>query len=416
MISYDDTSEYGAKIKIVGVGGGGCNAVNGMIQAGLNGVDFIAINTDVQALEKNGASHKVQIGKSLTKGLGAGANPDVGKRAAEENIEDIRRSLEGADLVFVTAGMGGGTGTGAAPVIAEAARNMGALTIGIVTKPFAFEREKRMKVALSGIEALRQCVDTLIVIPNEKLLSVLPKETRLPVAFQFADNVLYRATKGISDIINNTGYINVDFADVKKVMSNAGDAIMGMGIGKGDKRGEEAVHQAIHSPLLEDNHIDGATGVLLNFTCPQDITLDEVSEISTLITKVAHPEADVIWGYAIDESLQNEIHVTVIAAGINSTRVARKPHTEAEEKPKVGLSLMTKKTVPVPVPRITDRIGERRLNQAENYHIPAIQRQNDPPPEMVDITVTESKSLKPTGTYNAEDADIPAFLRNHMKR
>ncbi|MBL7958947.1 cell division protein FtsZ, partial [bacterium] len=272
MITYDEAREYGAKMRIVGIGGGGCNAVNTMISSSLNGVEFIAINTDMQALESNKAQHKIQIGRTLTRGLGAGANPDIGKRAAEEDIDQVKSVLEGSDLVFITCGMGGGTGTGAAPIIAEVAKSMGALTIGIVTKPFNFEKGKRMKQAMIGVEELREMVDTLIVIPNEKLLMVMPKNTPFIQAFKAADDVLYRATKGIADLISNAGYVNVDFADVKKIMSGAGDAIMGMGIGTGERRGEEAVKQAINSPLLEETSIEGATGILLNLTCPMDFT------------------------------------------------------------------------------------------------------------------------------------------------
>ncbi|HMW34115.1 MAG TPA: cell division protein FtsZ, partial [bacterium] len=276
MITYEEAREYGAKMRIVGIGGGGCNAVNTMIASTLSGVEFVAINTDVQALERNQAHHKIQIGKNLTRGLGAGADPELGKRAAEEDMDQIKAILDGTDLVFITCGMGGGTGTGAAPIVASVAKSMGALTIGIVTKPFNFEKEKRMRQALRGVEELRKNVDTLIVIPNEKILMVMPKNTPFIQAFRTADDVLYRATKGIADLISNTGYVNVDFADVKRVMSGAGDAIMGMGVGSGEGRGEMAVKQAINSPLLEETSIEGATGVLLNLTCPQDFTTEEV--------------------------------------------------------------------------------------------------------------------------------------------
>ncbi len=418
MITYDDTRDYGAKMKIIGVGGGGCNAVNGMIQAGLRGVDFISINTDLQVLDSNLATHKIQIGKNLTKGLGAGANPDIGKRAAEENIDDVRRHLEGADLVFITCGMGGGTGTGAAPIIAETARGLGALTIGIVTKPFVFEREKRMSLASRGIEELRDSVDTLIVIPNEKLLAVLPKTVTFREAFKSADDVLYRATKGISDIISCTGYVNVDFADVKKVMSGAGDAIMGMGIGKGENRGEEAIMQAIHSPLLEETNIEGASGILLNFTCPPDVTLDEVNSISGHITKVAHPDADVIWGYVIDETLKNEIHVTVIAAGLNKPPARKKTMTDMSENTHQSLSLITKKMSHGA--KHVELLHDQRMNRYENLETPAIERMEVQKTEFAETQIQDSQALKATGTYSVDDSDsqrnIPTFLRNHMKR
>ncbi len=412
MITLDDVREYGAKMRIVGVGGGGCNAVNGMITQNLAGVDFIAINTDLQVLEANKASHKIQIGKNLTKGLGAGANPEIGKRAAEEDLDDIKRHLDGSDLVFITGGMGGGTGTGAAPVIAETAKSLGALTIGIVTKPFGFEREKRMAQAVKGIEELRRHVDTLIVIPNEKLLTVLPKNTTLMQAFKTADDILYRATKGISDLITNTGYINVDFADIKKVMSNAGDAIMGMGIGTGANRGEEAVRQAISSPLLEETNIEGASGILLNFTCPMDVTMEEVELISGLITKVAGRDADVIWGYVVDENLQNEIHVTVIAAGLN--RRSNQKATDNETAP-TGMAFMKKNSSGGY--EYFDHLHAIRMNQYRDLETPAIKRTESDIAAESENALIDTPVLQQTGTDgNLTDSNIPTFLRNHLKR
>ncbi|NUM79946.1 cell division protein FtsZ [bacterium] len=417
MITYDEAREYGAKMRIVGIGGGGCNAINGMIEASLNGVEFIAINTDVQALETNKANHKIQIGRSLTRGLGAGANPEIGKRAAEEDIDQIKNVLEGTDLAFITCGMGGGTGTGAAPIIADVAKSLGALTIGIVTKPFNFEQPKRMNQALRGIEELRERVDTLIVIPNEKLLTVMAKNTPFMLAFKTADDVLYRATKGISDLISNTGYVNVDFADVKKVMSGAGDAIMGMGIGSGDKRCEEAVNQAIKSPLLEETSIEGASGILLNLTCPPDFTLEEVEKISNLITSVAGDDADVIWGYAVDESLKDKVHVTVIAAGLNRHRYSKPKKTEVKkEAAEIPLQTMSlsKRTFNSPYDHYENEAKQNRYKKLET---PAIQRIEKEPEETSELPAPEStnESLKQTGTDSLDDMNIPTFLRKHTK-
>lgn len=408
MITYDEAREYGAKMRIVGIGGGGCNAVNTMISSSLNGVEFIAINTDLQALDSNKAQHKIQIGRTLTRGLGAGANPEIGKRAAEEDIDQVKSVLEGSDLVFITCGMGGGTGTGAAPIIAEVAKSMGALTIGIVTKPFNFEKGKRMKQAMIGVEELRGMVDTLIVIPNEKLLMVMPKNTPFIQAFKAADDVLYRATKGIADLISNTGYVNVDFADVKKIMSGAGDAIMGMGIGTGERRGEEAVKQAINSPLLEETSIEGATGVLLNLTCPMDFTTEEVDQISNLITGVAGEDADVIWGYGVDETLKNEVHVTVIAAGLNRHRYAKNPGTAHSADDSSSPLSITKRTI-----KYTEHLKDIRSNRYKGLDVPAIQRIEEVEEEIG--IQDEQEQLKMTGTDSLEDRNIPTFIRNHTK-
>lgn len=408
MITYEDTREYGAKIRVVGVGGGGCNAVNGMIEATLAGVDFVAINTDLQALETNRANYKIQIGKALTRGLGAGANPEIGRRAAEEDLDIVKSALEGSDLVFVTCGMGGGTGTGAAPKIAEVARGLGALTIGIVTKPFSFEQPKRMKQALKGVEDLRNNVDTLIVIPNERLLSIMPKNTPFLQAFKKADDVLYRATKGISDLISNTGYINVDFADVKKVMAGAGEAIMGIGIGSGETRCEDAVRQAIQSPLLEDVNIEGASGVLFNLTCPEDFTLEEVENISQAITRVAGEDADVIWGYAIDPNLKDEVHVTVIAAGLNRQRPSRTRVTSTQEPVSENTTQtmsLTRRTF-----KSTDdyykHVQEKRKVREDRPTVTRLEETADDAPK------DEAGMFQMTGT---DDGNIPAFIRNHTK-
>ena len=315
MFELEENTNFGANIKVIGVGGGGSNAVQTMIEGGLNGVEFIVANTDRQALESNRAEGKIQLGRELTKGLGAGANPDIGKRAAIESYNDIVAQLEGADMVFVTAGMGGGTGTGGAPVVAKIAREMGALTIGVVTKPFMFEGKKRSRHAAHGIQELRENVDTLIVIPNQKLLSVSSEKTPLLETFKKADQILLYAVKGISDLINIRGLINLDFADIRTVMASQGMAIMGSGLASGDNRAVEAATQAISSPLLENISIDGATGIIINVTGGPDLTLWEVNEASTLITEAAHEDAEIIFGAVIDNEMGDKVSVTVIATG-----------------------------------------------------------------------------------------------------
>jgi cell division protein FtsZ len=306
-----------AKMKVVGVGGAGGNALNCMIEAGLACVDFIAVNTDAQALQQNGASKRIQIGRETTRGLGAGANPDVGRLAVEENREEIRAALEGADMVFITAGMGGGTGTGAAPVVAEVAKEIGALTVGIVTKPFAFEGKKRLGQAERGLAELKQHVDTLIVIPNQRLISIVERDTTLMDAFKMADNVLLHATKGISDLIAVPGIVNVDFADVRTVMAMRGDALMGVGVGRGDHRAVEAAQQAISSPLLEEVSIRGARAILINITGGSDLALHDVSEATQAIYEAAGEDAEVIFGAVTDPTATGELRVTVIATGFN---------------------------------------------------------------------------------------------------
>ncbi len=316
MIEFDEKVDQEAKIRVVGVGGGGGNAVNTMMELGLRGVDFIVANTDVQALEKNNAHTKIQLGQNITRGLGSGGDPEVGRRASIEDRETVREVLEGADMVFITAGMGGGTGTGGAPVIAEVARETGALTVGVVTKPFLFEGKVRMRQAEEGVEQLKRCVDTLITIPNQRLLNVVGKHMRLKDAFRKADEVLHNAVKGISDTITVPGLINVDFADVRTIMSEMGMALMGEGVGQGENRAVEAAQKAISSPLLEDISIDGARGMLVNVTAGWDLTLFEVHEAVSLIQESAHPEANVIFGAVIDESMEEEVRITVIATGI----------------------------------------------------------------------------------------------------
>lgn len=321
MFELEENVNIGATIKVIGVGGGGSNAVSTMIDGGLSGVEFIVANTDRQALEAHKAQSKIQVGRELTRGLGAGANPDVGKRAAIESYNDIVEALQGADMVFVTGGMGGGTGTGGAPIVAKIAKEMGALTIGVVTKPFTFEGKKRMRHAMHGINDLKESVDTLIVIPNQKLLSISHDKTSLLDTFKKADDVLLQAVKGISDLINIRGLINLDFADIRTVMSSQGMAIMGTGAATGDNRAVEAATQAISSPLLENISIDGATGIIINITGGKDLSLHEVDEASTLITEAAHEDAEIIFGAVIDETLGDEVRVTVIATGFGAEAV-----------------------------------------------------------------------------------------------
>ncbi len=315
MFELEENINIGANIKVVGIGGGGNNAVTTMIEGGLNGVEFIVANTDRQALAAHKASNKVQLGRELTRGLGAGANPEIGKRAAIESYNDIVEALEGADMVFVTAGMGGGTGTGGAPIVAKIARELGALTIGVVTRPFGFEGKKRMRHADGGISELKENVDTLIVIPNQKLLTIANDKTPLIETFKRADDVLLQAVKGISDLINIRGLINLDFADIRTVMSSKGMAIMGAGRAGGENRAVEAATAAISSPLLENISIDGATGIILNVTGGPNLSLAEVNEASTLITEAAHEDAEIIFGAVIDETMGDEVRVTVIATG-----------------------------------------------------------------------------------------------------
>ena len=316
---FEEANNSGVVIKVVGVGGGGTNAVNRMIEAGVRGVEFIAVNTDKQVLETSGAAHKIVIGEKLTRGRGAGANPEIGHRAAEESSEEIANVLRGTDMVFITTGMGGGTGTGAAPVVAKIAKDMGILTVGIVTKPFLFEGKKRMELAEEGIKKLGECVDSLVIIPNERLKQV--SETRLTLlnAFIIADDVLRQGVQSISELINVTGVINLDFADVTAIMSNAGNAHMGVGQATGKDKAEQAAKLAISSPLLETS-IKGARGILVNITASPDIALEEVDIASSMIKNEAHPDAQVIWGATFDKNLEDEMKVTVIATGFESAK------------------------------------------------------------------------------------------------
>lgn len=309
-----------AKIKVFGVGGAGGNGINNMIAAELKGVDFIAANTDKQALDLSSALNRLQLGANLTHGLGAGADPEKGCLAAEESVEAIRAATEGSDMIFITAGMGGGTGTGASPIIARESKNIGALTVGVVTKPFDFEGEKRMEIALTGIEKLKKEVDTLLIIPNQRLRALGDKDTPFLVLMKKADDVLLYAVKGISDLITVPGFINLDFADVKRVMEQMGTAIMGTGIAKGENRAIEAAQMAINSPLLEDISIDQAKGVLINITASIKMTMDEVTEASSFIKNEVHPNAEIIWGMVFDDTMGEEMRITAIATGIGRNK------------------------------------------------------------------------------------------------
>jgi cell division protein FtsZ len=323
IFELEESMLQNARMKVIGVGGGGGNAVNRMIAEDLEGVEFISVNTDAQALKLSNAPLKMQIGKKLTRGLGAGARPEIGRQAIEESREEIAEMLAGSDLVFITAGMGGGTGTGAAPVIAEIARELGALTIGIVTKPFLFEGKKRMRQAEMGLSELKRTADTVIVVPNERLLSVVGKGTSFRDALKKADEVLLHATQGISDLIHVTGEVNVDFADVRTVMQNRGPALMGTGFGRGDNRSVEAAQEAISSPLLDNVTIEGAAGVLINITGGMDLTIDEVTIIASVIQEAAGDEAEIIFGAVHDPTLDGEVRVTVIATGLEREEPVR---------------------------------------------------------------------------------------------
>lgn len=331
MAEVKPNMETFARIKVVGVGGSGNNALNRMIEAGLKGVEFVAVNTDAQALHNSKAEKKIHIGKSLTKGLGAGSNPDIGKQSAEETAEEIYETLKGSDMVFVTYGAGGGTGTGAGPIVANIAREVGALTVGVITKPFGFEGEKRKRVSEEGADELRDKVDALITIPNDRLLQVVDKKTTLLDAFQVVDDVLRQGVQGISDLITESGLINVDFADVKTIMSDAGSALMGIGRGSGESRAVEAAKQAINSPLLELS-INGAKGVLFNVTGGMDLGMHEIDEAAKVITNAVDSEANIIFGAVVDPNLSGEIRITVIATGFEGVHGPLQSHHHIETR------------------------------------------------------------------------------------
>lgn len=347
MLDLDLEVNRFAVLKVVGVGGGGNNALNRMIEANLQGVDFIAINTDAQVLASSKAPEKIQIGAEITRGLGAGADPSIGEQSAQESRDEIAQHLKGADMVFITAGMGGGTGTGASPVIAEIARELGALTVGVVTKPFSFEGRRRMRQAEEGIEVLREKVDTLITIPNDRLLQVVDKNTSFQDAFRIADDVLRQGVQGISDLIAIPGLINLDFADVRTIMLNTGSALMGIGVASGDGRAARAAKEAISSPLLETS-IDGAKGVLLNITGGSDLGLFEVNEAAAIVTEAADNDANIIFGAVIDEKMGEEIRITVIATGFDArTRDGRSGRGQ-DKLPNVELKPLVSDELEIP--------------------------------------------------------------------
>ncbi|MGA9120430.1 MAG: cell division protein FtsZ [Bacteroidota bacterium] len=396
MIELDHGFDRGAKIRIVGVGGGGGNAISSMIKKGLQGVDFFAINTDLQALERNAAPNKIQVGKNLTRGLGAGADPSIGHRAVEEDREEITRALTGSDMVFITAGMGGGTGTGGAPLVANIGKSLGALVVGIVTRPFNTEGKKRNAQADAGIDELRKQVDTLIIVPNQKLLAIVDRHVPMTVAFDMANDVLYGATRGIAELITVPGYINVDFADVRTVMREMGDAVMGTGLAKGENRATEAAHAAISSPLLDDISIAGAQGLLVNITGGPDMGMVEMEEAAGIITSAAGDDANVILGAVIDENLGDEMMVTVIATGFN-----RRPGVGTPSR----ASLINRNSNPV-VERVPS--GTYDLKKLDP---PAVTRRGIDLPNVQSLSHMESDRAE---RIDKSDPDKPAFLRKIM--
>ncbi|AKG86186.1 cell division protein FtsZ [Listeria monocytogenes] len=390
MLEFDTSSESLATIKVIGVGGGGNNAVNRMIEHGVQGVEFISVNTDAQALNLAKAETKLQIGTKLTRGLGAGAVPEIGKKAAEESREQIEEALKGSDMVFVTAGMGGGTGTGAAPVIAQIAKEMGALTVGVVTRPFGFEGPKRTKQALTGTEAMKEAVDTLIVIPNDRLLQIVDKNTPMLEAFREADNVLRQGVQGISDLIAVPGLINLDFADVKTIMTNRGSALMGIGIATGENRAAEAAKKAISSPLLETS-VDGAKGVLMNITGGSNLSLYEVQEAAEIVSSASDEDVNMIFGSVINDELKDELIVTVIATGFDEAKQAQQ-QAQANRRPNQSIQVNR------PNYAVQD---EQQNDYAQNA------------PQQANVPVHEQQAEP---QQNSSDVDVPAFIRNRNRR
>jgi len=383
LIEFESKNEYSASIKVIGVGGGGTNAVNSMLRGQAMGVEFIVANTDIQSLEASLCEDQIQLGGSLMRGLGAGASPETGQLAAQESEEHIRNMLDGSDMVFITAGMGGGTGTGAAPTIARIARDVGALTVGIVTKPFSFEGKRRMIQAEAGIKELKDAIDTLIVIPNQKLLSFVGKQTSLTNAFGIVDDVLQQAVGSISDLIVTPGLVNLDFADVKTIMGNMGKAIMGSGSAAGENRAIEAAEKAISSPLLDDANIDGARQILINITGGNDMTLAEVDEAATLITENAHEDANIIFGTVNSENMEGQMRVTVIATGFEVKAEAEKPVNFPSKKKQDSIDSI--------MPMTVGDGGYRHLKNLAN----------------------EIKDENPESLDSSTNFDVPTFLRKH---
>jgi cell division protein FtsZ len=431
VIEIETTNVQGARICVVGVGGGGGNAVNSMINKGLAKVDFIAANTDIQALQANLAPQKIQLGKSSTRGLGAGADPNVGHKAVEESAEEVRQVLAGMDMVFVTAGMGGGTGTGAAPVVAKIAHDMGALVVGIVTKPFKWEAAKRGQVADRGVEELRKNVDALIVIPNQRLLSIIDKHTSVKEAFLRVDDVLYNATRGISDIISGAGYINVDFADVRTVMKATGDALMGTGYARGEHRAIEAAQNAISSPLLDGLSIKGAQGVLVNITATQDVTMFEVSDAVSAVEEATGSDVNLIHGVVFDEGMGDTLMVTVVATGFNHAEMyaanerlqvpvsmpvaapAQTPTAPSVEHPAQAQPIAP---TPITAPRAIPSRSPSGIQELQKYDEPAYKRRDVAGfGNGVKINRFSDNTDQPNDEQtNGEALNKPAFLRRIM--
>jgi cell division protein FtsZ len=407
MIEFTDKQDS-ARIKVIGVGGGGGNAVNTMVASRLEGVEFIAANTDVQALQANRASVKIQMGRSASRGLGAGANPDVGRTAALEEREAIAAALEGADMVFVTAGMGGGTGTGGAPVVADLAKQTGALTVGVVTKPFLFEGNKRRKQAETGLSELKAAVDTLIVIPNQRLLSVAGENMSLADAFKRADEVLLNAVQGISDLITVHGLVNVDFADVRTIMSEQGMALMGTGRASGGRRAVEAMQAAISSPLLEDVTLDGATGLLVNITGGPNLTLHEVDEAVSMAQSAADPDANIIFGSVVDEGLGDEVKITVIATGFQARDAERRAPSRSVVQVPAAAPGASLKRVPAPGTAPPPPLPAEQRAAKEPLKLTAVQAPVATPARAHSVRRVDPGPFKQS---DEDQYDIPAFLR-----
>ena len=392
----------GARILVIGVGGGGCNAVNTMIGDGLNGVEYVVANTDAQALNASKAPTKIQLGVELTKGLGAGANPEIGRKAALDEYEKLSEVIQAADMVFITAGMGGGTGTGAAPVIAKLAKELGALTVGVVTKPFLFEGKKRMRQAQHGIETLEESVDSLITIPNQRLLYLAGESLSLVDTFKKADDVLLNAVRGISDLINTTGHINADFADVSTVMSNKGLALMGTGLCAGPDRAIKAATEAISSPLLEDISIDGATGIIINITGGSSMTMHEVNEAATLIMEAADEDAEVIFGSVVDDNLEDNIKVTVVATGLGGPRICSNPTVQRQMEREEVVTTAPRQMAPEVAPRVQEPVREvEQVTQPIINDERFVQRPADVPNQFAEA----QRSFDGGGTQNISLAD-----------
>ncbi|MDY6934965.1 MAG: cell division protein FtsZ [Spirochaetota bacterium] len=393
MFKLEEEKSLTTIIKVVGVGGAGNNAVNRMIATGMEGVEFIVLNTDAQQLKGSVASEKIQIGSKLTRGLGAGADPEIGKEAANEDRDKIHKAIKGADMVFITAGMGGGTGTGAAPVVAEIAREQNSLIVGVVTKPFKAEGKRRMDRALEGIKNLKEKVDTLITIPNDLLLRIIDRKTPIEDAFKLADDILRQGVQGISDLIMVTGLVNVDFADVKTVMKETGDALMGVGIGTGENKAVEATQMAVNSPLLEETSVEGAKAVLINIAGGNDLSLHEVHEVTDIINRQVDPEANIIFGTTIDSAIDDKVRVTVIATGFDRRRnmLSREP-SDLDKKTGTSLTLIEGEGV---------NVVDKNVNSGNTFSL-----------KTIDYGTKRRKPIpKPTTTIEKDNIEIPSFLR-----